>query len=318
MNQGFVRRIISNLYTLVDSKTHLDVLAAASGKLRYVRIDEKSDFNTQKTDRTKKENKTMSISPRVGDHVLYDMTDERAVIQEILPRKNALDRPDVANVDQVLLVFSATNPAFSFVLLDKFLIILGTRGIRPVIIVSKIDLMPEDDLKTLKKDLDYYVLTGYDIHYVNSKTQEGFDGLRGVFKDKMTVLAGQTGVGKSTLINALIPGLSLNTQEISKALGRGKHTTRHTELFRYAGGYVCDTPGFSKIDFDLLDPEEIKTYYPDFVGLQDGCRFGHSCLHHKEPGCAVINASSKGLIPTERLERYHQFLEETKNRKRVY
>ena len=130
--------------------------------------------------------------------------------------------------------------------------------LKPVIVISKIDLVPTEILKSIKNDMDYYVKLGYDVYYVNSKEMIGIDVMKDIFRDKITVLAGQTGVGKSTLLNAMIPGLMLKTQEISEALGRGKHTTRHTELYEYEGGYIVDTPGFSKIEFQIFDERTIK------------------------------------------------------------
>jgi ribosome biogenesis GTPase / thiamine phosphate phosphatase len=318
LKKGLVRKIVSNAYTVVDHETGEDVLCSASGKLRHVRVSDVEAYGNRQTDRTKKETGIVQMSPKVGDHVNYDVTDGHAVIRTIMERENALDRPDVANVGQVLLVFSAVRPDFSFSLFDKFLVILSMRKIRPVTVITKTGLAGQDTLLGLKKELSYYEGIGYPVHYVDSKTHHGFESLSGVFKDRITVLAGQTGVGKSTLINALIPGLELNTQDISKALGRGKHTTRHTELYPFQGGYVCDTPGFSKVAFDLLSPEEIKAHYPDFERLSEGCRFGHSCLHANEPGCAVIHAVKEGLLPQDRHARYLQFLDETKTRKRVY
>jgi len=318
LKKGFIKRLIANQYTLIDMESRQEVIAFARGKLRYMKLDEDSSFYRQLTKKTKKEQKIMQLSPKVGDYVYYDDSEDQVLIIEILPRKNDLLRPDVCNVDQVLLVFSAIKPDFSLHLLDKFLIILNQENLTPVIVISKIDLIEEEKLKLIKKDMLYYESMGYEVYYVNSKQRIGINVLNHIFTDKITVLAGQTGVGKSTLLNALMPELGLKTQEISKALGRGKHTTRHTELYLYNKGYIVDTPGFSKIEFLIFHVDEVKNLYPDFVKLSPECRFTSNCMHLNEPNCAVKNAVQKGEILASRYENYVQFCEEVKNQKDKY
>lgn len=318
MRKGFIIKIISNQYTIIDLETKEEKMAQARGKLRHMRIDEDSSFNKQLTKSTKKESKTVTISPKAGDIVYYEDMDEHTWIMDIESRKNDLVRPDISNVDQVLLVFSAIRPDFSFHLLDKFLIIMNQEKLTPVIIISKIDLVDETYLNTLKEGLSYYKDMGYDVYYVNSKERIGIDVLTHVFKDKITVLAGQTGVGKSTLLNALMPELNLKTQEISDALGRGKHTTRHTALYPFEGGFIADTPGFSKIEFKIYHVDEVKSFYPDFEALSPLCKFGNSCLHLSEPSCEIKKQVNVNKIPEARYQNYVQFCEEVKNQKEKY
>lgn len=318
MKQGFIKKIISNQYTLIDLDTKEEILASARGKLRYVRLDDKSSFNKQETMKTKKETKITTISPKVGDYVGYEEDLDIYWISEIKPRRNDLVRPDVANVDQVLLVFSCVRPEFSFHLLDQFLIIMQQEALTPILVVTKIDLIDETALESLKKDLSYYVKMGIEVYYVNSKQRIGFDVLTHIFIDKITVLAGQTGVGKSTLLNALMPELNLKTQEISEALGRGKHTTRHTELYGFNQGYIVDTPGFSKIEFKIFFQEDLKDFYPDFQQLAHQCKFGSKCLHLSEPGCEVKKRVEEKSILYSRYENYVQFAQDIKAQKAKY
>ena len=315
MKKGFITKQISNQYTVRDLTTDQILIAQARGKFRYMKLEKSSAFNKNVTAKTKKETKTAMVSPKVGDYVYYEIDGDHVWITEILPRKSELRRPDVVNVDQVLLVFSCVRPDFSFYLLDKFLVILEQEQLTPVLVISKIDLVDEKTLSTIKQGMAYYESLGYDVYYVNSKQRIGIDVLTHIFNQKITVLAGQTGVGKSTLLNALMPELNLKTQEISKALGRGKHTTRHTELYAYQGGYIVDTPGFSKISFRLFYEDELRLLYPDFMKSASACRFGNKCTHIHEPGCAVKQAVETKEIPQSRYDNYCAFIDEIKEQK---
>lgn len=317
MRKGLIKKQISNQYTIIDDKTKEELIATASGKLRYVKVDETDAFNVPYGRKTKTEQKRMQISPKVGDRVLFNV-DQTNTIEEVLPRITDLVRPDVANVDQVLLLFSATNPDFSMYLLDKFLVVLKQQPLTIKLVVSKVDLMEEKALEKLKEELRYYEeKLLIDIYYINSKKRIGFDILENIFQDKITVLAGQTGVGKSTLLNALIPSLNIKTQEISKALGRGKHTTRHSELYDFGGGYICDTPGFSRLDIDLYEPIELRDLYDDFNSYLDDCKFS-SCMHINEPKCGVKKALEEGLIKQSRYDNYLLFMEDIKANKNKF
>ncbi|QWB95729.1 ribosome small subunit-dependent GTPase A [Mycoplasmatota bacterium] len=318
MKKAFITKIISNQYTIIDLETRVSYIAEARGKLRYMKLNKNDVFNKQITRKTKKETKIIQISPKIGDNVYYTIDHDQVFIEEILPRENELVRPDVANVDQVLLVFSIIRPDFSFYLLDKFLIILQQENLTPIIVISKIDLIENEKLEVLKKQLSYYESLGYEIYYVNSKQKIGFDILEDIFKHKITVLAGQTGVGKTTLLNALMPHLGLKTQEISFALGRGKHTTRHSELYLFNEGYIADTPGFSKIEFSIFYQDELKSLYPDFVKLAPACKFGYNCMHLHEPKCAVKQAVENHEILQSRYDNYVQFCQEIEQQKVKY
>ncbi len=317
MDKARIVKLIGGLYSFKNLKTGEVFEGYAKGKFRKMRVEKDSSFNKNVTMKTKKDVKDIILSPKVGDIIYYSFESDQYMITDVLERKNELQRPDVANVDQVLLVFSAVRPDFSFNLLDKFLVILGYHELRPVIVVSKIDLMTPDNLDSLKIDLKFYEKF-YNIHYVNSKARIGIDTLEGIFSDKVTILAGQTGAGKSTLLNALRPELELKTQEISFALGRGKHTTRHSELYDFGGGYICDTPGFSKVDFEFHDHTILKDYFIDFKAYSDQCKFGHSCLHLSEPGCIVKEKLESKEILQSRYESYLNFIEILKMRKEKY
>lgn len=318
MKIGLIKKQISNQYIVINEKTGEEFNAIASGKLRFVRVSADDKFNVSYGRHTKTEHRHMKISPKVGDRVHYNKGDTATTIEEVLPRRNDLKRPDVANVDQVLLLFSATNPAFSFHLLDRFLVVLKQQHLEIILVVSKIDLVSIDELTILREQLKYYEdKVAIPIYYIDSKKRLGFDVLEDIFKDKITVLAGQTGVGKSTLLNSLIPSLNIKTQEISKALGRGKHTTRHSELYDFGGGYICDTPGFSRLDMNMYELIELKDVYEDFKIYEDQCKFS-TCMHINEPNCGVKEAVENKKIPQERYENYIMFYEEIKANKDKY
>lgn len=255
-----------------------------------------------------------ALKPVVGDFVEFqEGNHDDGYLMKILERKNVLKRPPIANVDQAILVFSRKEPDFSRLLLDKFLLLIEHQEIVPIIVISKMDLESDDGIDQY---IDEYRLAGYQVIETSSKDHLGIEELKAVFKDKVTVFTGQSGVGKSSLLNALDIQLNLETNEISKALGRGKHTTRHVELMKMYGGYVGDTPGFSSLELEM-DPVEAAVAYHDFYELSKHCKFT-GCLHDKEPHCAVKEAVEKQIISKERYDNYIMMLNELKKRKEKF
>lgn len=250
-------------------------------------------------------------SPLVGDEVKFQIENENeGYITEILARKNALIRPPVANIDQLLVTASLKSPDFSFYLLDRFIAYSEANDIEPVIIVTKNDLSDDEALIESIKDTYSSI---YEVHFTD-KTHIR-DDLQNLFGGKISVLAGQSGAGKSTLLNTLLPDLELKTDEISNALNRGKHTTRHVELIEHDGGYIADTPGFSTIEFMNIDKYNIKFCFIDFNQYQ--CKF-RECLHINEPKCGVKAAVKSGELKESRYDSYVKIFNEIDNRKERY
>ncbi|KXZ14904.1 GTPase RsgA [Bacillus nakamurai] len=259
------------------------------------------------------------ITPLVGDYVVYQAeNDKEGYLLEIKKRTNELIRPPISNVDQAVLVFSAVQPAFSTSLLDRFLVLVEANGINPIICITKMDLA--EDQETKEAILSYvkdYQKIGYDVYVTSSKENSGLTDIAKHFPNKTTVFAGQSGVGKSSLLNAISPELELKTNEISAHLGRGKHTTRHVELIHTSGGLVADTPGFSSLEFTDVEEEELGSTFPDIREKSAECKF-RGCLHLKEPKCAVKQAVEEGEIQPYRYEHYKEFMQEIKDRKPRY
>lgn len=258
------------------------------------------------------------ITPLVGDDVEYlAENNKEGYIIEIKERKNELIRPPISNVDQAILIFSAKNPDFNSALLDRFLVLIESNQIKPVIVITKIDLTEDGEIGVIEKYVHDYESIGYKVVVTSSKKGDGMDQITPILKDKISVFAGQSGVGKSSLLNAIRPELELETNAISKHLGRGKHTTRHVELIEIADGLVADTPGFSSLDFKSIELEELTFYFPEMKARINDCKF-RGCLHVKEPGCAIKEAVSKEEIKQYRYEHYLAFLEEIRQRKPRY
>ncbi|MDM5332678.1 ribosome small subunit-dependent GTPase A [Ureibacillus composti] len=257
-------------------------------------------------------------APLVGDFVDYTKEGESdGYVMKIHPRKNELVRPPIANIDQALLVFSVKEPDFNTILLDRFLVVLESFQVNPIICLTKTDLLNDEDREKLQTFIDDYRQIGYKVIETFKNDVSLIEQLQPVLEEKTTVLAGQSGVGKSTLLNTLIPDLNLKTNDISQSLGRGKHTTRHVELIEVAGGLLADTPGFSSFDFDTIEKEELTACFPELARISEGCKF-RGCLHLKEPKCAVKEAVESGEIRSYRFEHYQQILQEIIDRKPRY
>ncbi|MEK3978125.1 ribosome small subunit-dependent GTPase A [Psychrobacillus sp. FSL K6-2836] len=257
-------------------------------------------------------------SPLVGDFVDYTVEGNNdGTITVIHERKNNLVRPPIANIDQAILVFSIKEPDFNTILLDRFLVVLESFHIEPIICLTKSDLMDNELETQIREYMNDYEKIGYQL-FMTYKDDPAFDEkITPFLEGKTTVLAGQSGVGKSTLLNTILPSLDLKTGIISNALGRGKHTTRHVELIEVCGGLLADTPGFSSFEFDLMEKEELYRCFPEFVVKQNDCKF-RECMHVKEPKCAVKEAVDTGEIKAYRYKHYLQFLEEIIDRKPRY
>ncbi len=258
------------------------------------------------------------ITPLVGDYVEFQAENETdGYILEVFERKNELVRPPISNVDQAILVFSAIEPDFSTSLLDRFLVLVESNDIVPIICITKADLLNDDELTRILEYKSQYEQFGYDVLLTSSKTDQGLEDLIPYLKDKTSVFAGQSGVGKSSLLNAINPDLQLKTAGISTHLGRGKHTTRHVELIDIGDGLVADTPGFSSLEFSELEVEELAQCFPEMVERADDCKF-RGCLHNNEPKCAVKTSVESGEIPSYRYDHYLAFFKEIKERKPRY
>ncbi|MBE1553509.1 ribosome small subunit-dependent GTPase A [Sporosarcina limicola] len=258
------------------------------------------------------------IHPLVGDFVTYVPDgDNDAMITVVHERRNELVRPPISNIDQALLVFSVVEPAFSPHLLDRFLVVVESYDVKPIICLTKSDLASDAILEKVAEAASYYEQIGYDVISTFIGDETLATTLKPYLEGKTTVLAGQSGVGKSTLLNTVLPSLGLKTNAISTALGRGKHTTRHVELLEVAGGLVADTPGFSSLEFDHIEKDELPHYFIDMAEISSDCKF-RGCLHMKEPKCVVKEKVETGEIPRHRYTNYLQFMQEIIDRKPRY
>lgn len=256
------------------------------------------------------------IKPLVGDNVEIELIDESLLlgnIIRILPRSNALVRPAAANIDQALVIFAIVKPNPNYNLLDRFLINMEQQGLPAVICFNKRDIASERELTELS---EAYGKCGYQVLFVSGAKEQGIEEIRKCLKGKTTVVAGPSGVGKSTIINALYPEANMETGEISRKIERGKHTTRHAQLFALSDDtFIMDTPGFTSLSIGNMEKDQLQECYPEFAEFEKYCRFG-GCAHISEPECGVKEALAEGKISRVRYDNYVMLYEELKNRKK--
>ena len=273
--QGKIIKILSNDYTVLSNNKIY--LCKARGKFR-----------------------NMQLTPVVGDEIIFDV--EKKYIIEILPRKNCLVRPPVSNIDICVVVTSLKDPLFSSNLLDKLLTIIEFNNIKPVICFTKLDLLSNEELKQFNEIFKYYKKIGYEV-YENLHLDE----FKKIFENKIVVFTGQSGAGKSSLLNKLDSSLNLKTDDISYALNRGKHTTRYVELMSLLSGFVADTPGFSAVNFDDMQQSDIRDNFIEFNEYKEFCKY-RDCMHEKEDDCEIKRQVESGNILRTRYENYLKFI----------
>ena len=273
--EGIIIKNISNDY--VVNSNNKEYICKARGKIRY-----------------------NNLTPLVGDIVSFD--DKTNYILDIKTRKNSLIRPSVSNIDQAIIVTSVKHPNLDTNLLDRLLTIISYNNIEPIICFTKLDLLDNRKLDDVNKYIEYYKNVGYRV-YINTD----IDNIKKLFKDKLTVFTGQSGAGKSSLLNRLDSNLELKTDEISIALGRGKHTTRHVELFVMEDGFVVDTPGFSSVDFRGMSKIDIRDNMKEMFDNLDRCKY-RDCMHIREDGCYVKELVNNGEILKDRYSNYVSFI----------
>lgn len=260
--------------------------------------------------------RNQNIKPLVGDDVeiaVIDEKEKKGNIDKILPRKNELIRPAVANIDLALVIFAAAKPQPNFNLLDRFLVMMEYQKVPVTICFNKRDLVTDEEVE---KMADIYRNCGYEVLYTSAAEKQGIDKLRALLEGKTTAVAGPSGVGKSSLVNSLQQGIQMETGSISRKIERGKHTTRHSEIIPIAGNtYIMDTPGFSTLYIPGFEKEDLQQFYPEFAEYEPYCRF-QGCSHINEPDCGVKDALTAGKISSIRYENYKLLYDELKNVKK--
>ena len=256
------------------------------------------------------------LKPLVGDNVEIEILseeDKKGNIVQVMPRYNELIRPAVANIDQALVVFAITKPSPHFNLLDRFLVMMESKGIPVVLCFNKDDIAEEEQIDKLR---EIYEKTGYPCIFTSALQEKNIDEIKALLKGKTTAIAGPSGVGKSSIINILQPEAKMETGDISQKIERGKHTTRHSELFPIdEDSYIMDTPGFSSLYVNDFEKEELKNYFPEFASYEGQCRF-NGCDHVHEPECAVKEAVKNGEVHKIRYLNYKEMYEELKAKRR--
>ena len=284
MNKGLVIRLIAGEYKVYDLDTKVIINAKPRGVMRI-----------------------KASAPKVGDYVDYTLIDEKnGIIESIKERRNDLIRPYISNIDQAFVIFSVKEPDLNLNLLDKFLVTLEFNNITPIIVFNKWDLIKNDEVNEIKDIIKYYESIGYKT-IITSCSKCILSDLKEYIKNKISVFTGQSGVGKSSLLNLIDPALSIETNEISLALGRGKHTTRHVELLQVESGWVADTPGFGTIDFEGMEKIDLAQNFIEFFKHSSDCKF-NGCLHINEPSCKVKDLVANNTILKSRYENYITFV----------
>ena len=286
----------------------------------YIETDDTNIYECKAKGIFRKDN----IKPLVGDMVSIDIIDEDKKlgnIIEILPRKNSLIRPPVANVDQAVILFAIVKPDPNYNLLDRFLIMMRQQNLPVIICFNKQDIASKEEQQEL---YDAYEKCGYKVLFISVKEEKGLDELKELLKGKTTTLAGPSGVGKSSLLNKLVPDAQMQIGELSRKIERGKNTTRHSELFyvkELSKGdtqtFIMDTPGFTSLGMFDVTTDSLMNYYPEFEDYEPECRFG-GCSHIAEPDCGVKRAVEGGKIAKVRYDNYKILYEELKNTKPDY
>jgi len=278
LNNGRIIKVLGDAYFIVSGEQVFE--GRAAGKFRI-----------------------MDSAPRVGDLVTFLTEDKFAYITEILPRKNTIVRPTLANIDQMLIIVSAAPPCTDVRLIDKLCVLAASKGILPVICVNKTDIDRGDSYRAI------YEKTPFKVIALSAVSGEGRDELLALLPDKLSMLVGNSGVGKSSILNMLLGEALMEIGEISKKIGRGRHTTRHIELLPFFGGLLADTPGFSSFDLfqmEIREHELLADCFPEFAPFLGQCRF-NDCTHRQEPDCAILNAVKDGIISSSRQESYALF-----------
>ena len=292
MNRALVTCLISGEYTLYDLNSKETLLAKPRGVFR---------------------NKQTTV--KVGDYVEYERGNPFSTIIKVEKRTNDLVRPQIANVDQAIIVTSVKEPELNLNLLDRFIAIMEFNNIEPILVFNKMDLLTEDEKTKYNVVFNYYKSIGYHTLLTSTKETELIEALKPFIKDKISVITGQSGVGKSSILNVIDSSFNLQTNEISKALNRGKHTTRYTSFYPFEDGWIVDTPGFGLIDLQDMSTTDLSHSFVEFFELSNECKY-NGCLHLNEPNCKIKKAISEKSILNSRYENYLQMINEINSKRK--